>query len=223
MSKTTTIWNEEREQFLKENYAYKTNGNLANRLGISVPSVKKKAYELGLKKVCAKRKIHSALEANVLKMSELNSYRSIADKLDISLSSVKTIVNKATTNGYKKRSKEATKKIMSEARIRLIKKERARAIFGLNPKTKLKVFPNKQKYRMRDRLKRCRYDVDRNSIDVFIDDETRRHDSIEHEAQKLGLNIILPVKEYYSIDFVSENGEAEKQIAEEFTRNYRYK
>ena len=49
MSKTTTIWNEEREQFLKENYAYKTNGNLANRLGISVPSVKKKAYELGLK------------------------------------------------------------------------------------------------------------------------------------------------------------------------------
>lgn len=42
MSKTTTIWNEEREQFLKENYAYKTNGNLANRLGISVPSVKKR-------------------------------------------------------------------------------------------------------------------------------------------------------------------------------------
>ena len=55
MSKTTTIWNEEKEQFLKENYAFKTNGNLAKHLGISVPSVKKKAYELGLKKVCAKR------------------------------------------------------------------------------------------------------------------------------------------------------------------------
>lgn len=181
--------------------------------------MKKKAYELGLKKVCAKRKIHSALEANVLKMSELNSYRSIADKLDISLSSVKSIINKATSKGYKKRSKEATKKIMSEARIRLIKKERARAIFGLNPKTNLKVFPNKQKYRMRDRLKRCRYDVERNDINVYIDDETRRHDNIENEAQKLGFNIITPIKEYYPIDFVFENGEAEKQIAEELIRN----
>lgn len=219
MSKTTTIWNEEKEQFLKENYAFKTNGNLAKHLGISVSSVKKKAYELGLKKVCAKRKIHSALEANVLKMSELNSYRSIADKLDISLSSVKSIINKATSKGYKKRSKEATKKIMSEARIRLIKKERARAIFGLNPKTNLKVFPNKQKYRMRDRLKRCRYDVERNDINVYIDDETRRHDNIENEAQKLGFNIITPIKEYYPIDFVFENGEAENQIAEELIRN----
>lgn len=219
MSKTTTIWNEEKEQFLKENYAFKTNGNLAKHLGFSVPSVKKKAYELGLKKVCAKRKIHSALEANVLKMSELNSYRSIADKLDISLSSVKSIINKATSKGYKKRSKEATKKIMSEARIRLIKKERARAIFGLNPKTNLKVFPNKQKYRMRDRLKRCRYDVERNDINVYIDDETRRHDNIENEAQKLGFNIITPIKEYYPIDFVFENGEAENQIAEELIRN----
>lgn len=219
MSKTTTIWNEEKEQFLKENYAFKTNGNLAKHLGISVPSVKKKAYELGLKKVCAKRKIHSVLEANVLKMSELNSYRSIADKLDISLSSVKSIINKATSKGYKKRSKEAIKKIMSEARIRLIKKERARAIFGLNPKTNLKVFPNKQKYRMRDRLKRCRYDVERNDINVYIDDETRRHDNIENEAQKLGFNIITPIKEYYPIDFVFEDGEAENQIAEELIRN----
>lgn len=219
MSKTTTIWNEEKEQFLKENYAFKTNGNLAKHLGFSVPSVKKKAYELGLKKVCAKRKIHSALEADVLKMSELNSYRSIADKLDISLSSVKSIINKATSKGYKKRSKEATKKIMSEARIRLIKKERARAVFGLNPKTNLKVFPNKQKYRMRDRLKRCRYDVERNDINVYIDDETRRHDNIENEAQKLGFNIITPIKEYYPIDFVFENGEAENQIAEELIRN----
>lgn len=169
--------------------------------------------------MCAKRKIHSALEANVLKMSELNSYRSIADKLDISLSSVKSIINKATSKGYTKRSKEATKKIMSEARIRLIKKERARAVFGLNPKTNLKVFPNKQKYRMRDCLKRCRYDVERNGINVYIDDETRRHDNIENEAQKLGFNIITPIKEYYPIDFVFENGEAEKQIAEELIRN----
>lgn len=218
MSKTATIWNEEKERFLKKNYAFKTNGNLAKHLGISIPSVKKKAYELGLKKVCAKRKLHSALEANVLRMSELNSYRSIADKLDISLSSVKSIINKATNKGYKKRSKESTKRIMSEARIRLIKKERARAIFGLNPKTNLKVFPNKRKYRMRDRLKRCRYDVDRNSIDVYIDDETRRHDRIEQEAQKLGFNIIAPVKEFYPIDFVFENGEAEEQIAAEIIR-----
>lgn len=106
MSKTATIWNEEKERALVERYANTTNRTLATSLGVSVPSVKKKARELGLKKICAKRKILPSLEALVLRMSENNSYRSVADKLNISPSSVHDIVNRAAKNGYQKRGKE---------------------------------------------------------------------------------------------------------------------
>ena len=174
MCRTAIIWNKEKETFLKENYATTANRKLADSLGVSVPSVKKKARELGLKKMCVRRKITPSLEATILRMSQKNSYRLVADKLDISYVSVNNIVNKAAGKGYGKRSEEETRRIMSDIRVKTIKMEHAKAIFGLSQQTKLKVFPNKQKYHMQDRLKQCRYDVDRNSIDIFIDDETRR-------------------------------------------------
>lgn len=218
MSRIATIWNDDKINFLVENYAHTSNRKLANTLGMSIPSVKIKARELGLKKKCAKRKIFPSQEANILRMSGNCSYRTIADKLNISVSSVSNIVSQAAAKGYRKRSKEETGKIISETRVRLIKKERARAVFGLNQKTKIKVFPNKQKYHMRERLKRCRYDVGYNGTDVYIDDETRRHAGIEAEAQKMGFNIQLPFITYYPLDFVTENGEAEKEIFTELRR-----
>ena len=221
MSRTATIWNDDKINFLVEHYAYASNRKLAEILGISIPSIpsiKIKSRELGLKKECAKRKLFPSTEANVLRMSESNSYRSVADKLNISVYSVHKIVNDAAAKGYQKRSKEKTGRIISDARVRLIKKERARAIFGLNQKTHLKLFPNKQKYRIRERLRRCRYDVERSGIDVFIDDETRRHANIEAEAQKLGFNVQKPIVEYYPLDFLTENGAAEEEIFEELKR-----
>lgn len=196
MSRPASIWNDDKINFLVEHYAYVSNRKLADALGVSVPST----------------------EADILKMSERNSYRSVADKLSLSVSSVQIIINKAVAKGHQKRSKEETLKIMSDTRVRLIKKERARAIFGLEQKTKLKLFPNKQKYKVRERLKRSRYDVECNGTDVYIDDETRRHAKIEAEAQKLGFQIIKPVVEYYPIDFMSENGPAEEQIFAELKR-----
>lgn len=218
MSRIATIWNEDKIKFLLNHYANTSNRKLAETLEISIQSVKNKAYELGLKKEYVKRKIFPSVEDNILRMSENNSYRSVADKLNISVSSVNIIVNQAATKGHQKRSKANTAKIMSETRIRLIKRERAKAIFGLSQETKIKLFPNKQKYRVRDRLKRCRYDVERNSIDVFIDDETRRHANIETEAQKLGFNILKPVVEYYPLDFLTENGAAEEEIFNELRK-----
>ena len=219
MSRTATIWNNEKEKFLIENFAFITNRRLSEQLDISISSIKKKAHELGLKKGCVKRKIIPSLEKNVLKMSRTNSYRNVADMLRISLSSVSNIINDAASKGYKKRSKQDTSKIMSETRKRIIKQERARAVFGLDQKTKIKVYPNKQKYHMRDRLKRCRYIVERNGIDVFIDEETRRHNTIEDDARRLGFNIQKTVIAFYPIDFVFENGLAEEQIAEELLHN----
>ena len=219
MSRTATIWNNENEQFLIENFAFITNRRLSEQLDISISSIKKKAHELRLNKGCVKRKIIPSLEKDVLKMSKTNSYRFVAEMLSISLSSVSNIINNAASKGYKKRSKQDTGKIMSETRKRIIKKERARAVFGLDPRTKIKVYPNKQKYHMRDRLKRCRYIVERNGIDVFIDEETRRHNTIEDDARRLGFNIQKTVIAFYPIDFVFENGSAEEQIAEELLHN----
>lgn len=218
MSRQVTIWNDNKINFLVDHYAYVTNRKLADALGVSIPSIKKKSRELGLSKTCAKRKLFPSIEADILKMSQKNSYRSVADELNLSVTSVNTIVNEAALKGHQKRSKEETGKLISEARIHIIKKERARAIFGVDQKTKLKLFPNKRKYHLRDRLKRCRYDVERNSTDVFIDDETRRHAKMEAEAKKLGFQIMKPIVEYYPIDFQSDNGAAEEQIFTELKR-----
>ncbi|WP_077195350.1 hypothetical protein [Prevotella ihumii] len=84
MSRIATIWNADKINFLVENYAHASNRKLAETLGISIQSVKNKAYELGLKKECAKRKIFPSVEDNILRMSENNSYRSVAEKLNIS-------------------------------------------------------------------------------------------------------------------------------------------
>jgi len=219
MYRSSTIWNEEYESFLKENYATNTNRKLAEYLGISVSSVKNKAREMGLKKSRARRKITPSLEALVLRMSAKNSYRSVADKLDLSLSSVNNIVNEAVEKGYEKRSVQETRKIMSDIRVKTIKAERARAIFGLSQKTKLKVFPNKQKYHIRENMKRSRKDVNRNSIDIIIDDETRRHAKMESEARKMGFNIQKDIVTYLPMDFGFENGAAEEQIAAELKRS----
>ena len=75
--------------------------------------------------------------------------------------------------------------------------------FGIGPKNKDKKFIQiNKKYHMRDRLKRCRYIVERNGIDVFFDDETRRHSTIEDDARRLGFNIQKTVIAFYPIDFV---------------------
>ena len=106
MSRIATIWNADKIKFLIENYAHASNLKLANTLGVSIPYVKIKARELGLKKECAKRKIFPSLEANILRMSEICSYRTIAGKLNISVSSVHCAINDAATKGFQKRSRE---------------------------------------------------------------------------------------------------------------------
>ena len=50
MSRTATIWNNEKEKFLIENFAFITNRRLSEQLDISISSIKKKAHELGLNK-----------------------------------------------------------------------------------------------------------------------------------------------------------------------------
>ena len=57
MSRTATIWNNENEKFLIENFAFITNRSLSEQLDISISSIKKKAHELGLNKGSVKRKI----------------------------------------------------------------------------------------------------------------------------------------------------------------------
>ena len=215
MKRKSTIWTPNNIDFLVKNYANVSNNNLSCVLGISTTSIKCKARELGLKKECVKRKIFSNIENQVIQLSKDVSYRNIANQMNISLAAVHRIINKASEKGFQKRSPEQTGKLISQARHNIIKKERARAIFGFPPKSKLKVFPNKRKYRIRERMKRCRYEVDYNGIDAMVDEETRRHSKLEKEAKKAGFNIILPAITYYSLDDVSPNGEAEKQIVQE--------
>ena len=51
MTKKPTIWNDAKIKRLKELFPTASNDDIAEELGMSVPTLKKKAYELGLKKL----------------------------------------------------------------------------------------------------------------------------------------------------------------------------
>lgn len=55
MTKKPTIWNDAKIKRLKELFPTASNDDIAEELGMSVPTLKKKAYELGLKKLKSKR------------------------------------------------------------------------------------------------------------------------------------------------------------------------
>lgn len=244
MCNRRNIWTDEALAFLNENYASTSNAELASLLGISPSSLKKKARELELGKKSS-YKLTDKVKKAILSMYHTNSYQSIADKLFISRRTVARFIKDQKEKGLQPRNKEEDLKIMSDYRINQYKSERARATFGFPQKTGYKLFPNKNKYWIRQSLRKYGYLVGRNSLEVFITPLTKTHRKLEQRAKKCGFEffdgddfeddiIILPIsyrefmnreknkeirmfmEDVYPMDFVSPNGPAEEQIAAEF-------
>lgn len=116
-------------------------------------------------------------------MGQCISYGDMAALLGISRRSVMRIA--AQWNIY--RTPEQTRLIMSNSRKELIKKEKRRVTFGLEQKTRLKVFSNKERHKLRYLLKRKGYVViPGNNIVYYPNERIRKHD-YEIRGRKLGL------------------------------------
>ncbi|MCH5236502.1 MAG: DNA-binding protein [Muribaculaceae bacterium] len=116
-------------------------------------------------------------------MADCLSYSEMAKLLGISRRSVMRIA--AQWNII--RTPEEISRIMSRSRKELLRKEKSRVIFGLEQKTRLKVFPNKERHKLKFLLKRKGYIVNQGSNRIYYPNERVRKYEYEIKGKSLGL------------------------------------
>ncbi len=86
------------------------------------------------------------------------------------------------------RTKTDMEEIRSRTRRDLIRAERRRAIFGLEQKTGIKVFTNRERNTLKYCLTRRKYVfLRRGDTTAYFDDNTNRYTPYEERGRKLGL------------------------------------
>ena len=87
------------------------------------------------------------------------------------------------------RKAEELRSIRSRIRKNIVNAERRRILFGTDQKTKLKVNTNKQRIRLRYKMKRIGY---KNSIcpnEILYDENTKRNLKYEDTASLIGMHV----------------------------------
>ncbi len=142
-----TKWTDKMLNALSEFYSVETTAYTATCLQMSETAVKNQARKLGLSKIAKSQWMERA--AHVRNHFQQCSFAEMAKELGISKMSVSRI---ATKLGLK-RTKAESYQVASRIRVDMIRRERRRVIFVLEPITQLKVVSNRAKVRLRFRLK----------------------------------------------------------------------
>ena len=140
-----------------------------------------KARELGLVKVVKSKWLNRA--EHIRSHFEERSFTEIARELGITRHSVSRIAGKLGL----KRSKPESYQVSSRVRMEMIRRERRRVIFGLDPVTRIKVISHRAKVRLRSRLKSKGYVISGHKNVMYFTDHTQRKEKLENKATKLGL------------------------------------
>ena len=137
--------------FLINHHKEMNNTALAGHLGISLSCLRRKLHELGLRK----RPVTKAMAAadTVRRLYNNYSHSEIAQLTGISTRSVSRIVKKY----HLERTADETRQIRSRSRKSIIKREKARVLFGLPQKTNIKVVGNKKRVVLKSILKSYGY------------------------------------------------------------------
>lgn len=133
--------------------------------------------------MCRQKITQTLVEQTRCLMQEFSNFE-IAEKLKVSLSTIKRIIREQSFS----RTREESESIRRRTRKELIRAERRRAIFGLDQKTDIKVFTNRERNNLKYCLKRKRYKfLQRGDNTAYYDDNTARHPPYEERGRKLGL------------------------------------
>ena len=132
-------WTEAMLSRLAELYPVETTAHTAYMLQIGVTAVKEKARELGLEKLVKSRWLERA--GHISRHFDNRSYAEMACDLGISRTTVSRMARKLELS----RSKEMGYAMSSRVRREMVRRERRRAIFGLDPLTRLKVISHRAK------------------------------------------------------------------------------
>ena len=178
------ILSEEEEQWLIAHYPYTKNKEVAEKLGISYRSVVRFASRLGLKKTkqflgeCQNEAWQAAcrsydINGHPLKGGTIPNSERIRFKKGVS--SVERL-------GEEKERQRLEKSRVS--RMKTLKREKARVIFGLPQRTKLKVVSQpREKITLRYYLKKQGYILDEQKRIAYYDENTKRGKRIESKPQ----------------------------------------
>lgn len=180
----TNRWTEKRITLLQELYPIQTNIHTAQALGMSERAVRDKARELGLEKTVKAKWLE---QAEYVRNHYLDrSFAELAGDLGISKTSVSRMASRL---GLKRTAKEQHS-ISSRIRQELVKRERGRIVFGLEPLTNLKVTTNRKRICLKAKLKAKGYVASTGSHTIYYKDGIRRSTKQENHGSKLGLRFL---------------------------------
>lgn len=187
-------WTDSQTALLVELYPVETTAHTAEALGMSETAVKNKARELGIGKLAKTTWMERA--EHVRNHFHEHSYAEIARDLGISKMSVSRI---AAQLGLRRTSKEVHS-VSSRVRRDMIRRERRRVVFGLDPITHIKVVSNRARVRLRAVLKSKGYIVSEDNRILYYPESLQRRQRLETRGQQLGLKFLsLPVCEEQAI------------------------
>ncbi|GCB33654.1 MarR family transcriptional regulator [Bacteroides faecalis] len=181
-------WNERMIAVLSELYPVETTAYTAGILGMSETAVKNKARELGIIKIAKSKWLVRA--EHIRSHFQEKSFSEMGRELGIT----KTSVSRIATKLGLKRTKKEIGKVSSRIRGELIRRERRRVIFGLDPMTRIKVVSNRARVRLRSRMKGIGYIVGRERNILYYTVSLIRREHLEQRGVKLGLRF-LPLPE----------------------------
>lgn len=183
-------WTDEMIGILSDLYPVETTSHTASVLGVCENTVKKKARELGIEKFAKAKWLERAEFIRTHFYDK--SFSEIGKALGITKNSVSRIAEQI---GLKRTEKE-TSDMKSRVRGELIKREKRRMIFGLDPISRIKVVTNRPRIKLRSWLKTKGYIVgEKRNVMYYPSGITRRHLQ-ESRGAELGLRFLpLPIEE----------------------------
>ena len=167
--------------FLINHYKEMSNTALAGHLDISLSCLRRKLHELGLRKHPVTKAM--TVVETVCRLYSSHSHSEIARLTGISTRTVSRIVKKYHLG----RTADEARQIRSRSRKCIIKREKARVLFGLPQKTSIKVVGNKRRVVLKSILKSCGYLVIPGHNTLYYNEELKRRPIRESNGQKLGL------------------------------------
>lgn len=176
------VWTEEMLNLLRQNYQIETNEQLAQRLGISARTLRRKAKELGLTKSERVTKT-KGIEELVREMYPNHSLKEIAAEANISWRTVRRMANQMGLT----RTPEEESRMRSRIRTNLIRSERRRITFGLDQRTNMKLVCNTERIQLRHKLKVYGYLVFKGDNTIYYPMDLKRHPVREEHGRKVGL------------------------------------
>ncbi|EFC75596.1 MAG: DNA-binding protein [Prevotella buccae] len=181
MYRQNIIWTVSMVDFLIDHHKEMNNTALAGHLGISLSCLRRKLHELGLRK----HPVTKAMTATdtVRRLYNNHSHSEIALLTGISTRSVSRIVKKY----HLERTVDETRQIRSRSRKSIIKREKARVLFGLPQKTNIKVVGNKKRVVLKSILKSYGYLAIPGHNTLYYNEQLKRRPIRESNGQKLGL------------------------------------